>query len=244
MRVILDTNIIILREDSRRVQENVQSLTERLNKYQISSLIHPASKEDIKHDSDEERKKIIFSKLNTYHSLESPPSPDDDVDFKKKIGSQNPKAVDNLILYAIYKDAANFLITEDKGIKRSACKLNLEDRIFNIDEMIVYIDKLFSVTEVQTPVVIRKVPVHELDKKDPIFEPLRNQYKGFDKWLQKISNQGREAYVYFKENGNSKPIGAILILKIENETVEAIPYLPKKKGLKSRHCQFVIMAIK
>jgi len=69
---------------------------------------------------------------------------------------------------------------------------------------------------------MEKVLVSELDVDSPFFASLRGDYPGFRKWWDRISRQGREAFVVRMEN----ELQAILILKIEEDLVESVPQLP------------------
>jgi len=42
--------------------------------------------------------------------------------------------VDNALLYSVYVDDVDFLVTEDKGIHSKALELGIEDRVFPIEE--------------------------------------------------------------------------------------------------------------
>lgn len=75
---------------------------------------------------------------------------------------------------------------------------------------------------------MEKVLVSELDVDSPFFASLRGDYPGFRKWWDRISRQGREAFVVRMEN----ELQAILILKIEEDPVESVPQLPSGKKLK------------
>ncbi|EQD25164.1 MAG: hypothetical protein D084_Lepto4C00232G0004 [Leptospirillum sp. Group IV 'UBA BS'] len=75
---------------------------------------------------------------------------------------------------------------------------------------------------------MEKVPVRELDADSSFFASLREDYPGFRKWWDRISRQGREAFVVRMEN----ELQAILILKIEEDPVESVPPLPPGKKLK------------
>lgn len=57
---------------------------------------------------------------------------------------------------------------------------------------------------------MEKVQVRELDVESSFFASLREDYPGFRDWWNKISCQGREAFVVRMEN----ELQAILILKI------------------------------
>lgn len=75
--------------------------------------------------------------------------------------------------------------------------------------------------------VISKVKVGSLDFNDPFFQTLRDDYEGFDTWLEKKSNE--EAYVFFENN----KIGGFLYLKDEDEESDDInPVFDKRRRLK------------
>ena len=75
---------------------------------------------------------------------------------------------------------------------------------------------------------MEKVPVRELDAECSFFASLREDYPGFRDWWDKISRQGREAFVVRMDN----ELQAILILKIEEGPDESVPRLPSGKKLK------------
>jgi hypothetical protein len=70
-----------------------------------------------------------------------------------------------------------------------------------------------------------------LNYEDPIFDTLKEEYMpGFEGWFKKISKEGRKSWVYYRKDGN---IGAILIYKLETESIEdSEPPLPERKRLK------------
>src|SRR3989304_6659502 len=96
-------------------------------------FIHPASLKDIDNDQDENRKKIILSKLKGYPNIEAAPKPTND--FLSAVGktSNSNEINDNEILFSIQKNAADFLITEDFGLSKKAIRTNLDDRVLSID---------------------------------------------------------------------------------------------------------------
>ena len=75
MRILIDTNIFIYREDPTILSEHLQRLLRitRENKHII--MVHPASMKDIENDQNVKRKEIMISKLRSYPLLKSPPSP-------------------------------------------------------------------------------------------------------------------------------------------------------------------------
>lgn len=73
MRILIDTNIFIYREDDRVLSSNLQNVLKTLNNLNVEILLHPKSIEEIKRDRNEDRKKVMLSKIHTYPLLESPP---------------------------------------------------------------------------------------------------------------------------------------------------------------------------
>ena len=100
MRILLDTNIFIYREDDELLSNNIQKLSKILNRKDSEVLIHPSSFEDIKRDRDERRRHIMLSKIHAYPILDSPPDPDKNIEYLNKVGkaSNAHDQVDNDIL--------------------------------------------------------------------------------------------------------------------------------------------------
>jgi len=233
MRILIDTNIFIGRENDHVLSDELQVLLKLLNSKQIEILIHPKSIEEIKRDSNISRKNIALSKLNTYPMLEHSPDQNKDDDFLTAVGvpSKINDEIDNAILYAVYKDAVDFLITEDKGIHKKSIRLDISDRVLFVDEGIGVFEKELPKEEVVRPPALKEDAVHNLDLSDPIFDSLKKEYGAseFGDWFRKCSREGRKCWVHYRTDGS---IGALLIRKIENEPIKSIPPLPAKKRLK------------
>ncbi len=201
MRVLLDTNIFIYREDDKVISNNLQSLLRTLSRLRTEILIHPLSIDELERDKDEEIKKIIISKVQSYALLESPPDPRKDTEFKENVNwkERGKNIEDNTLLYAIYKDAVDFLITEDKGIHKRAKNLDIDNRIFLIDDAREIFEKSARTPKITSPPALREDFVYNLDINDPIFEQLKKDYPGFDEWFKRISREGRKCWVYYRE---------------------------------------------
>ncbi len=229
MRILMDTNIIIYREDPEVLKEDLRILIRNLNDLNENIVVHPLSIEEIKKDKDEIRREINLSKIQTYSSLSHPPSFDDDSKFNSILKS--PKNfhdyVDNSLLYALYENAVSFLITQDKGIHKKAFKLKIDERVLSINDAL----NIFrTVKPPITPPAIYIDKVHNLDINDEIFDSLKEDYPGFEDWFNKIKLEGRECLVYRNNNGS---LGALLIFKDENEPIHLkTKILPAKKRMK------------
>lgn len=231
MRILIDTNILIYREDYHIIPENLQELMQILNNMGAKICLHPKSVEDISRDTNEERKKVILSKINAYDLLASPPEPIKNKNFINAFGilSKPNDYVDSAMLYAVCKDAVDFLITEDQGVCNKAIKLNIKDRVLEIEEAIVIFKKFVCEERVSHPPAIKEEYVYNLNINDPFFNSLRTEYVEFENWFKKISREGRKCWVYYKKN---RTIGALLIHKLEDESVDSEPPLPKRNRLK------------
>ena len=86
MRILIDTNIFIYREDDHVLSSNLQNVLRMLNSLKVEILLHPKSIEEIKRDRNEDRKKVMLSKIHTYPLLESPPDPNKDTNFLSVVG--------------------------------------------------------------------------------------------------------------------------------------------------------------
>ncbi len=237
MRILIDTNIFIYRENDHVVPESLQKLLKILNGLRAEILFHPKSVEELQKDLKEDRKKVVLSKINVYISLEHPPDPTKDDNFLSIVGhpSKSNDYVDNAVLYAVHRDAVDFLITADKGIRKKADKLNIKDRVLSIEEALGIFEKNFGDAKVRRPPALKEEFVYNLDINDPFFDTLKEEYteseeyEGFEDWFRKISRKGRKCWVHLRENG---AIGALLIYKDENESIGSDPPLPAKKRLK------------
>jgi predicted nucleic acid-binding protein len=231
MNVLIDTNIFISREDYKQVPPSLSSLLELFEKNSVKIYVHPLSKEDIKRDPNLERMQISLSKMASYPELLTPPVSRDDSDYIRIVG--DPKnmrdIVDNDLLYAVYKDAVNFLITNDKEILNKGQKVGLADRVLNVEEGLEFFSRQFvKYFSAPTP-AIKRVPVYNLDLSDSIFTELKKDYPDFENWWKKISREGRNAWVFETDN---KKLGGILVLNEENEPIDSTPPIPKRKRLK------------
>jgi len=113
-----------------------------------------------------------------------------------------------------------------------ATRLEVKDRVLSISDALEHFSKMpipHKIKLTTTP-AIKEVPVHNLNLDDPFFDSLKKDYgeREFTKWWNKISKEGRKAWVYHIDKG----LGAILIYKTECESIPSTPPLPKKDRVK------------
>ena len=91
--ILLDTNIIIDREDNEVLKGEIQRLSKLLNKPEFQIYVHENSFKDINNDEDETRRKIILSKLEAYPILKTRYDFQQDTNFVEIVG-KNDKSND------------------------------------------------------------------------------------------------------------------------------------------------------
>ncbi len=87
MRILIDTNILIHLEDNKVVDKVFYRFYNLAISNNCSVLYHPALLKDLANDNDEERKKIIKSKLEKYTPMENYVTLDNQ--FSQTLGQKN-----------------------------------------------------------------------------------------------------------------------------------------------------------
>ena len=234
MRILIDTNIFIYREDDHVLSDDLQKLLKTLHEIKVDLLLHPLSLDDLERDQNKTRKAIIISKIKTYPPLEAPPDPEKDSKYLATVGhgTKINEKIDNDILYAVYRNAVDFLITEDKGIHRKASRLGIDDRVLLINDALDIFGHYTSRKATIRPPALKEDHVYNLNLNDSIFDSLKEEYNDekFKDWFVKISREGRKCWVHYRRDGS---IGALLIYKMEDEAIDdSDPPFPKKKRFK------------
>lgn len=230
-RVLIDTNVFIEREGPREVPEPLQELLSNLRLQGHTVLVHPESKQEVRNYGYEEGRARGESKIATYEELEFPPYPQErHTAFRSEIpvGDDYNEKVDNSLLFAVYKDRVDYLITRDKALQEKARRVELEDVVLSPKEGCeVFSDENDGIPD---PPPVEKTMMSELNLDDPIFDSFREDYPEFDEWFAR--NEDGDAWVNYLPDGS---LGAILFLKPnEAEEFGVDPVLPKRDRLKIR----------
>ena len=196
---------------------------------EFSLHVHPLSIDEIKKDGNVTRRDVNLSKISSYSILKSYPNYLHDEYFKSIIGPERNKndVVDNQLLYCVYKNVVDYLITEDHEILNKADLLGLS-AVINSNEAIEVFEQYYPKTDINLiqSFIVDKAFNFDLD--DNIFDSLKQEYEEFPLWWKKIAN--RDVYAYKSDEGR---INALLIPKIEkNEIVDCDPKLSFSKVLK------------
>jgi hypothetical protein len=212
LRILLDTNILIPLEDSLVVLEpNLAHVVQLCNgRHQL--VYHPASARDIERDRDQARRARTLARLDQYVELaEGPLVPGNDAPGL----SENDKC-DNAILFALEREAAHVLVTEDRKLHSKAAARGLASRVYFIQTLEDWLSRLHEPAEVELPDIVEvelSELTHQLD--EPFFNSLRDGYAPFDKWFRRKAREGRHAWVYRHPPDNE--LAALCIFDVQTD---------------------------
>jgi len=151
MRILLDTNILIpLETPHRLIDGKIARLMKLSAKFKIDTLIHDANFEDIRRYGNDIGREIVLRRLERYNKLEYASEPDSN--FLKKINSSYDTArvkYDDKLLYALFKNSAHLLITNDNGIHSKAKLLGIEAKVYRLEQALSFIEKTFCEKEIK-----------------------------------------------------------------------------------------------
>ncbi|MCK5283191.1 MAG: hypothetical protein KAK00_07315 [Nanoarchaeota archaeon] len=230
MKVLLDTNIVIHREANTVLNKEIGSLFAWFDKLHYEKCIHPLTLEEIEKHKDHKVITTFKIKLDNYVLLktEAPLSPLVS-DLSKKIDISPNDINDTRLINELVNHRVDFLITEDKRIHEKARLLGVDNQVFTIES---FIEKVISenpnLVDYKT-LSVKKEYFGNINLGDTFFDTFRNDYKGFDGWFNRKSNE--PAYVCM----DSDQTLAFLYIKKESEDenyADIHPVFPKKKRLK------------
>lgn len=229
MRILLDTNIVIHRENKRVSNYSIGHLFRWIDRLKYDKVIHPYTILEIQKYRDPETQDAISVKLESYEVLKTVRQPD--VTFLTQIGQPEKNEndhIDNCLLYEVYLGPVGIFITEDRRLRNKAARLGLAEHVFSINSFI-------SKVTVENPdlieykaLAVEKVYFGNVDINDSFFDSFRNAYDGFDRWFARKCDE--EAYICRSDDGK---ILGFLYLKTEgiSENYSDIepPFLPKSR---------------
>jgi len=222
LRILIDTNILIELEDNRVITETFSKFYRIANTNDCEILYHPkAIPIDVSRDKNNDRKKIILSKLNKYQSLQDYAKPT--IEFTSNLkNSKINDEIDNKQLFQLEKGFVDYFVTQDNGIHKNALKIGLSDRVLTIDQALKMLEEQFTFKIPSHP-ILREHSIREIESKfeSTFFDSLREDYGEieFNKWLQKCAKKNRKCYTLIVEDN----LQAILIYNLENVEDHQLP---------------------
>lgn len=215
MNILLDTNILIPFEDTRRVLDpRLAELRRLVDELAFRLYIHPAQFDDINRDRDAERREIVLSRIQQYSRIPNPPELSEAE--RERYGwtqSSDNDRVDNLLLHAVARGAVFILISEDKRIRTKANQAGIQERIYRLDQALELLSRQCKPREFKVPYGIRERHLHEFDVKSPFFDSLRSGYEGFNEWYERSALAHRLCWSIADDFGHE--LHAICIYKDE-----------------------------
>lgn len=232
MRALLDTNIIIHREASKVINQDVGILYRWLDRIKYTKCVHSLSIAEIEKYKDRQTVLSFQIKLDSYEQIEIPSPLQAEVKLVSDKTDVNVNDInDTQLLNEVFVGRVDILITEDKKIHRKATKLGIEDKVFTIDS---FLEKTFAEHPdlVNYKVLnVQKLKFGRINLDDDFFISLKEDYIGFDKWF--IKKFDEEAYITV--NSNNGLLLSFLYLKVENKEeiyTDITPLFTSKKRLK------------
>ena len=230
MKALLDTNIIIHREASKVINQDIGILYRWLERAKYTKCVHSLSIAEIEKYQNQQIVETFQIKLDSYERIEIPSPLQAEVKaVSDEIDVNENDRNDTLLLNEIFVGRVDILVTEDKKIHKKALKLGIEDKVFTIDS---FLEKTFAEHPelVNYKVLnVQKLKFGRVNLADDFFDSLKEDYVGFDKWF--IKKFDDEAYITI--NANNGLLLSFLYLKVEekgeNYADITPPFVPKKR---------------
>ena len=231
MKALLDTNIIIHRENIKVTNYSIGSLYHWLDCLHYEKMIHPYSVDELRKYHNEQMQELYDAKLSAYTTIHSIAPQTDEF---KKLLADTPKTendkIDNQLLCEVYCGRVDILITEDRRMRAKAEKLGIADKVFTINSSITTASNQTPALFEYKALSVKKVYFGDVDVSSTFFDTFRAAYKGFNNWFAKKSNE--EAYLCRDDKND---ILGFLYLKTEYEDEnysDITPAFSPKKRLK------------
>lgn len=230
MKALLDTNIIIHREASKIINQDVGILYRWIERAGYTKCVHSLTISEIEKYKNQQTVDTFQIKLDSYEHIEIPsPLQAEVISVSGKIDVNDNDKNDTQLLNEVFVGRVDILITEDKKIHKKAFELGIEDKVFTIDS---FLEKTFAEHPdlVNYKVLnVQKLKFGRINLSDDFFTSLKEDYVGFDKWF--IKKFDDEAYITV--NSNNGLLLSFLYLKVEdrNEIYTDITpaFIPKKR---------------
>ncbi len=232
MKALLDTNIIIHREASKVINQDVGILFRWLERANYTKCVHSLTVAEIEKYKHQQTVDTLQIKLDSYERIEIPsPLQSEVLAVSGKFDVNENDKNDTQLLNEVFVGRVDILITEDKKIHKKAIELEIEDKVFTIDS---FLEKTFAEHPdlVNYKVLnVQKLKFGRINFSDDFFTSLKEDYSGFDKWF--IKKFDEEAYITV--NSNNGLLLSFLYLKVEDKNenyFDITPTFTSKRRLK------------
>jgi predicted nucleic acid-binding protein len=240
---LIDTNVIIGLEDHKTVQPAFAALLSVAARNKVDIMVHEAARDDLQRDQDIKRKAISLSKLEKFQVLKKVRGLIQ-AQLEQKFGAlKKPNdVVDATLLDALDRSAADFLVTEDRGLHERARRVSPElgRRVLFVADAVQLLKTTYE--PIEAPLrYVEEVAANEIQLTDSIFDSLREDYPDFENWWrEKCVREHRECWAVFDDG-----LAGLIVRKDEtaantDATTKAAKILkictfkvrPEKRGVK------------
>lgn len=210
MRVLLDTNIIVHREASTVVLQQIGTLFRWLDRLHYTKCVHPVSIEEIRKHRDPNVVATFEIKLSSYSILQTQAPQSPQIAALSTLDTTPNSRNDTSLINEVFAGRVDILITEDRGIHYKAKILGIAPRVFTIDDFLEKVTAEHPDLTDYRVLAVRKDLVGNVNLADPFFDSFRRDYVDFDRWFNRKADEA--AYISKTESGD---LIAFLYLKLE-----------------------------
>lgn len=179
MRVLLDTNIIIHREASKVLNQDIGILFNWLDKLHYTKCVHPLTADELKRNINPDTVKTMQIKLGNYQVLQTPAPLHADVSKISLAVDTVPNDFDDTkLLNEVYCDRVDILISEDKKVHTKAALLGISDRVFRIENFLEKVTAENPDFVNYNVLAVKREYFGNIDLGDEFFDSFRNDYIG------------------------------------------------------------------
>lgn len=230
MKALLDTNIIIHREASKVINQDIGTLFKWLDKAKFIKCVHQITIDELNKNSNLYIRNAFNAKIRSYDILKMiAPLKDEVKAVSNKIDVTENDKNDTLLLNEVYSDRVDIFISEDKKIHMKAQLLGIEDKVYTIDSFLEMVVSENPELIDYNVLAVKQEYFGNISIDDNFFDSLKEDYPGFEKWFNRKAED--KAYITY----NKGKILSFLYLKTETSEEsysDIIPIFTPKKRLK------------
>lgn len=229
MRALLDTNIVIHRENIRATNYSIGLLFHWLDVLHYEKVIHPYTVSELRKYANDNIQSLYDAKLASYSIMKSIATQSES--YKNLVNDVSPTdndSIDNQLLFEVYCGKVDILITEDKRMHSKAAKLGIIDKVFTINAFITKATSENPSLIDYKSLSVRKDFFGNIDLTSSFFDSFRDSYPNFDKWFMKKCDEE----VYICRNDQEIILGFLYLKteeKDENYSDITPPFSPKRR---------------
>jgi predicted nucleic acid-binding protein len=230
MKVLLDTNIIIHREASTVIREEIDILFNWLDRLHCAKCIHPLSIAEVRKHKDPKVVETFDIKLKSYVELKTEAPESKEIQALRQNDKNERDRNDTSLIKEVFAKRVDALITEDRDIHHKAKLLGLADRVFTIDDFLEKVTAEHPDLTSYKILAVKKDHFGNINLNDHFFDSFKRDYAGFAEWFNRKADE--TAYVCKSE---TKELLAFLYVKLEEEREpypDVTPTFTPKRRLK------------